>query len=420
MRKSLAPWISFALIAMLALGAASSFAREVTITYSHGLDATGVTKKLIAQFMAKYPEIKVNEIELPSSTDTQHDSYVTKFNAGDDSVDVMAVDIIWPPEFGAAQWVLPLNKYFSRQELDEFLPGPVNGTAYNGKQYAIPWYTDAGVLYYRKDILDEAGVQPPKTWDELVKLSQQLKGKGDTEYGFVFQGNQYEGLICDFLEYVWGNGGNVLDGKKVVLNSPQNVEALQFMVDLVNKYNIVPPGVTTYLEEDSRRVFTEGKSVFMRNWPYAWKLANQEGSKVKGKVGIVPMPIGPRGKEPGATLGGWNLAINKYSRNVDAAVKFVKFWTSYDAQKFAAIEGARLPTRKAVYKDPDVLKVNPHFASFYDVFVTAKPRPVSPFYPMLSDAMQIQIHRAITGKISPQKALDNAAKTIEAIVKMGK
>lgn len=192
------------------------------------------------------------------------------------------------------------------------------------------------------------------------------------------------------------------------------------MVDLVNKYNIVPPGVTTYLEEDSRQVFTEGKSVFMRNWPYVWKLANQEGSKVKDKVGIVPMPIGPRGKEPGATLGGWNMAINKYSRNVDAAVKFVKFWTSYEAQKLAAIEGGRLPSRKAVYKDPDVLKVNPHFADFYEVLVTAKPRPVSPFYPMISDAMQIQLHRAITGKLAPQKALDNAARTIEAIVKMGK
>lgn len=175
MQKSLALLISVTLVAVLALGAAGAFAKEVTITYSHGREATGVTKKLIAQFMARYPDIKVNEIELPSSTDTQHDSYLTKFNAGDDSVDVMAVDLIWPAEFGAAQWVLPLNKYFSKPELDEFLPGPVSGTSYNGKQYAIPWYTDAGVLYYRKDILEEAESsrrRPGMSWSSFPSSSK--------------------------------------------------------------------------------------------------------------------------------------------------------------------------------------------------------------------------------------------------------
>lgn len=399
-------------------GGNANSGKKIEIVFSHGKDATGVPTQLIEAFQKKNPNITVKELEQPAKTDAQHDDYVTKLSTGDTSIDIFAIDIIWPPEFGAADWTLPLDEYFTKEELDKFLPGPVQGNTYNGKLYGIPFYTDAGVLFYRKDILEEAGVQPPKTFDELMRLSKELQGKGGTEYGFVFQANQYEGLVCDALEYMWGNGGDVLNKKgKVIIDSKNNVEALQYMADLV-KADFVPKGVTTYVEEDARTMFTEGKVVFMRNWPYAWGKSQEEGSKVKDKVGIVPMPVGPSGTAPAATLGGWNLAVNKNvsDEKKDAAVKFVKFVTSPEGQKILAL-GGRQPILKETYKDQDVLAKNPHLDLLYNAFVNAKPRPVSPIYPQISDVMQIQIHKAITGEINPEEAVKTMQEELSELVK---
>ncbi len=229
-------------------------------------------------FEEKNPGTKINVMEQPSKSDAQHNDYVTKLSSKDTSIDVMNIDIIWPPEFGASQWLEPLNDYFTKEELDKFLPGPVQGNTYNGKLYGIPYYTDAGLLYYRKDILDEAGVKPPKTLDELNNLAKTLKGKGGTEFGMVYQANQYEGLVCNVLEYIWGNGGDVLGpDKTVVIDSPNNQEALKLFAGMTQS-DLVPKGITTYLEADSLAVFTEGKSVFFK------KLAIRLGSLTGGRL----------------------------------------------------------------------------------------------------------------------------------------
>jgi multiple sugar transport system substrate-binding protein len=393
--------------------------KKVEITFARGQDPTTGTKNMIKAFEDKNPNIKVNFLELPNKSDAVHNDFVTKFSTGDTSVDVFGMDIVWPSEFGAAKWVLPLNDYFTKDELDKLLPGPVQGNTYKGTLYGIPYYTDAGVLFYRKDILDQAGLKPPKTFDELKKQAAELKGKGGTEYGFVFQADQYEGLVCDALEYMMGNGGNVLDNDgKVIVDSPNNVEALKYFSDLVQS-DFVPKGVTTYKEEDARQVFTEGKSVFMRNWPYAWAGAQADGSKVKDKVGIAPMPVGPKGTEAAATLGGWNLAVNANvdKDKKDAAIKFIKFVISPEGQKILALDGGKLPVLKSAYEDKDILAKNPHFKDLYNVFISAKPRPVSPVYPQISDVMQIQIHKAITGKQSPEDAAKGMQQGIEDVLK---
>ncbi|MDF2962121.1 MAG: ABC-type sugar transport system, periplasmic component, partial [Paenibacillus sp.] len=318
---------------------------EITLNWSFGKDATGVSPKLAKLFEEKNPGIKINAMEQPAKSDAQHNDYVTKLSSKDTSIDVMNIDIIWPPEFGASQWLEPLNDYFTKEELDKFLPGPIQGNTYNGKLYGMPYYTDAGLLYYRKDILEEAGVKPPKTIEELHNIAKTLKGKGGTEHGMVYQANQYEGLVCNVLEYFWGNGGDVLGpDNKVVIDSPNNLEALKLFAGITQS-NAVPKGITTYLEADALAVFTEGKSVFMRHWPSAWSNAQGEGSKVKGKVGIIPMPMGPSGKNPAATLGGWNFGINVNisKERKEAAVKFVKFMTSEEAQIFSSVNGGRIP-----------------------------------------------------------------------------
>lgn len=382
----------------------NSFVRaEATINYFTGKDTTGTKTLMVEMFEREYPDINVELTELPANTDKQHDTYVTKFMSSDSSVDIIEMDIMWPPEFGAAGWLEPLDKYFTEEELNEFLPGSIRGNTYKGTLYGIPIYIDAGMLYYRKDIVKN----PPETWEQLYNQAQKYRGKKGTTMGFTFQAKQYEGLVCDFLEYVWSNGGRVLDEKgNVVINSPQNLQALKFFKKLIDS-EITPTGITTFIEESSRRPFTEGKAVFHRNWPYVWPIAqDKKQSKVAGKVGIVPMPKGPQGESGAASLGGWNLAISKFSNNKDAAAKFIKFYTSYNAQVEYSIDSGRAVGRKDVYKNQRVLKANPYLDSMYDVFLNAKPRPVSPYYPKISDVIQVEIHKVIEGIEKPSEALE--------------
>lgn len=385
---------------------------KTTITWAVFKDPTPATDKLIAKFKEKNPDIDVKMQVLPAGSDKIHTALVTALGAKDDSIDVVSLDIIWPAEFGAAKWVMPLNKYFTKEEQSKFLKGPLEGVTYKDNIYAVPWYTDAGLLFYRSDIVKE----PPKTWEELLKTAKEKKGQNGTDQGFVFQGKQFEGLVTNFTEFLWSNGGKVLDGDKVVVNSPEGVEALQFMVDLVRKEKVSPEGVTTYDTEDSRRPFTEGKAVLMRNWPYVWAKSTEPESKVSGKVGMTPMPKGPHGQSGAATLGGWNVAISQYSKNPDAAWKFIQFITSEEGQKINAIEGGRIPTLDGLFKDSEVLKKNPHFEKLYPVFLASKARPATPQYSAVSEKLQIHIHNALTGQETAQQALDSAAKEIQAVL----
>ncbi|AEE96382.1 ABC transporter substrate-binding protein [Mahella australiensis] len=385
----------------------SASEEAITVTYARGKDTTTANQKMLEAFEAKYPNIKINYQEMPPQSDQQHNAFVTALSAGDDSVDVYRLDIIWPAEFAAAGWVEPLDDYFTEEERAKFLQGPIQGCTYNGSIYAVPLYTDAGVLYYRKDLVST----PPETWDELYNIGKQLMDEGKVDYGFVFQANQYEGLVCNVLEYIHSNGGKVLDGSNVVLNSENSIEALNIFKKMLD---IAPEGVTTYIENDGGAMFQEGKAAFMRNWPNWWSNLNKDESAVKDKVGIAPIPKGPKGDATGkATLGGWNLSINKNSKNKDAAWKFIEFMTGEEGQKIQSVEGGYLPTRQSLYKDPDVIKANPHFESMYDVLVNALPRPVSPFYPKISESIQINTHKFLMGEIDAKTAVENMAKEIQ-------
>lgn len=386
----------------------------VTIAFAVGKDPTGYHQQLIKQFESVHPKIRVKLIEMPESATQQHNSYVTYLSSRDASIDVYSIDIIWPSEFGAAGWLLPLDDFFAEKELEDFLPGTVKGCTYEGKLFAVPWFTDAGILYFRKDLLEKENFAPPETWQEFVTQAKRLQEKYGV-YGFVCQAQQYEGLVCNFLEYVWANRGRVLDEEKtVVIDSPEATEALAFMRDLIHRYRVVPGGITTYKEEDSRQIFTEGRAAFMRNWPYAWTLAQSEerGSKVAGKVGIYPLPH-PLNGVRAACLGGWNLAVSRFSKHPFEAVEFMRFLTSYETQKVFAVRGGRLPTRKKLYSDEEVVKANPHYTDLYAAFINALPRPVTPYYSKLSDVLQIEVHQALIGTKTPHEALKTAKTRIE-------
>jgi multiple sugar transport system substrate-binding protein len=293
----------------------------------------------------------------------------------------------------------------------------MKAVAYKEKLYAIPWYIDAGILYYRKDLLRKYGFSPPGTWDELVRAAEYISTKEEGLYGFIWQGKQYEGLVCNVLEYIWSNGGEVLKDGRSILNSPKNVEALAFLRDLIEKYRATPPLVTTATEESTRSMFGNGKVLFMRNWPYAWNIFQREGSPVKGKVGVSPLPSFP-GNRSVSTLGGWQLGVNRFSRNAKAAEALIRFLTSGETEKRFALDFGYKPTRKFLYKDRELTEKQPFMAGLYDVFMNARPRPVSPYYMMMTQVLQPEFSAIISGIKTPEAGLKAAQRQIEHILGM--
>ena len=395
--------------------AASGGTTTIVFKHSKLFGNPGAFQKLLDQFEKENPGVHVKDETLPNSSDEQHQFYVINLQAHSSDFDVLALDVVWGAEFARAGWLKPIGPWFSAQEQGEFFHGPIEAVTYEGKIYAVPWFIDAGLLYYRQDLLHELKLAPPKTWEDLVSVARQVMKRQPDMYGFVWQGKQYQGLVCNALEYIWSNGGEVMRDGRVVIDSPENVQALTFMRDLIHKYGVSPELVTTLTEEPSRNLFGNGKSVFLRNWPYAWSLFQQSGSAVQGKVGISVLPHFP-GKESAATLGGWQLGINAYSEHPDAAERLVRFLTSYEAQKTFALAYGLNPTRKKVYDDQGLRAAQPFTAQLRDVFEHARPRPVTPYYVAMSQVMQAEFSAVLVNLKTPEEALKTIQTQMEQIL----
>jgi multiple sugar transport system substrate-binding protein len=404
-----------ALLALLCLAAGCSApsSQTVELTWAVGKDSTGTQRRLADAFMAQNPGWTVRLIEMPASATVQRDSYVTYFIARDPTIDVYSIDLTWTAEFAAAGWLRPLDAEFPPAAHAAFLPGPIEGCTYGGHVYAVPWFTDAGLLYYRRDLLARERLTPPRTWEELVRQAR-LLGTKYRMYGFVFQAEQYEGLVCNFLEYVWSAGGTVA-APAITLDTPAARRALQFMYEMIHGLRVAPPAVLTFKEEESRQAFTAGQSVFLRNWPYVWLAAQDPAnSTVAGRLGVMALP----GRVPGAgvsCLGGWNLAVSRFSRHPGPAWRLIAFMTDPAAQRQFATGAGRLPTRHTLYRDRAVAAALPYLAAVYPALRTARPRPVSPYYARISDVLQVELHRALTDRQSVAAALRAAQRKIEAL-----
>ncbi len=393
---------------------------EATVVFKHGKIAGDpkAFQELLDRFEQENPGIRIKDEVLPSSTDEQHQFFVVNLEAESKAFDVFSLDVIWVPEFARAGWLKDLGHLLAPGEQAAFFPGPIQAVTFNKRVHAIPWYIDAGVLYYRRDLLEKYNLPVPGTWPELVATAQQIIGKEKNLYGYLWQGKQYEGLVCNVLEFIWANGGMILSDNKPVVDTRQNAEALAFMRDLITRSGVTPPLVTTATEEPTRQLFGSGKAVFMRNWPYALTLLNSAGSPVRDRVGMAELPSFP-GHARASTLGGWQLGVNKNSAHPDAAEKLVLFLTSTAAQKTLSLSVGYNPTRKALYKDPDLLRVHPGLGSLYQVFMKARPRPVTPYYMMITGVLQPEFSAAITGIKQPGKALASAQKQITHILEAG-
>ncbi|MGP4040120.1 ABC transporter substrate-binding protein [Gracilibacillus sp. D59] len=385
---------------------------EVTIVYARGVDTTGAIDLVIEAFEEQNPNINVEFREMPADTGQSHDQYVTMFSSMSDEVDVFDADVIWPAEFAQANYALELDRFIERDgiDMDAYFPGTVAAANFNGKQWAMPKFTDAGMLYYRTDIVDKA----PETWDELIAQASELQGEEGTKFGYLMQAAQYEGLVCNFIEFIASYGGQVIDeDNNVVVNSPETVKGLEKLAEVVNS-DFVPDNILNFMETETENAWIAGESVFARNWPYLQASSqDEERSSVVDNVDIAPLPAGDAGHA--ATLGGWMGMINRYSKHPEEAWEFLKFMTGEEGQKIIAVNGGRAPTIEALYDDPEVQEAGPLFSNpeFVSVLKSAVPRPVSPIYPEISDIMQIEISKVLTGDQSAETAAENMQIKIE-------
>lgn len=395
--------------------AAVSQAGAVTLTFACDSVGQGFDEcKKGADAWAKRTGNTVRLIQVPKETDQRLALYQQQLGARSADVDVYMIDVVWPGLIG--QHLLDMKKYIPAADIARHFPAIVQNNTINGKLVGMPFFTDAGVLYYRTDLLKKYGyTKPPKTWNELATMAQKIQaGERKTNprfVGFVFQGKNYEGLTCDALEWISSfGGGTIVDSSgKVTVNNAKAVQALQAIQGLVG--TVAPQAVTTYGEEEARNVWQAGNAAFMRNWPYAYAAGQEQGSAVRGKIGVAALPAGPGGK-PAATLGGWQLAVNAYSKNPKEAASLVQYLTGVQEQKRRAVEASYNPTIATLYKDKDVLKAVPFFGSLYDVFTNAVARPATVTgskYNQVSDAFSTAVYNVLTKKSAPGPAM----KTLE-------
>lgn len=411
------------LILMLAAAALAAAQAQTVVTVAAG--AVGqeleLTRAAAARYMALHPDVTVNVLETPDLTDNRQALYLQMFEAQSSDVDVFQIDVIWPGDM--AEHFVDLYEYGAKDVADEHFPAIIENNTVDGRLVGIPWFTDAGLLYYRTDLLEKYGFDgPPATWDELTSMAQTIqdgeRAAGNQDFwGFVFQGNSYEGLTCDALEWVssYGGGSIVSPDGTITINNAKAAAALDKAASWVG--SIAPNGVTSFDEESARNMFQAGNAAFMRNWPYAYSLGNASDSVIAGKFDVSPLPAGPDGS-PAATLGGWQLAVSKYSKNPAVAADVALFLASYDEQKIRAVEGSYNPTIKALYQDEDVLAAVPFFGSLYDVFINAVARPstaTAPDYAAVSRAFYTGVHSVMTGQATGAEAVAEIEADIEDV-----
>ena len=371
-------------------------------------------------------KVKASLSVMPSNSSTNFDKLTTEFQAGGGDIDVIGGDVIWAIQFAAQGWILDLSDDFPESEQKKFIPAPMSAMTYEGGVYGIPYFTDAGMLYYRKDLLEQAGFTgPPETWDELKEMALKTAQDTGTKNGFVFQGSNYEGGVCNGCEYIWTHGGEVLSNVtsgEVVIDSPEGLAAMETYRSMVAD-GVAPEAVANYDETTSEPVFGEGNAVFLRDWPGIYAFLGMHAkdagyTTVKPeKVGIAPIPVAEPGMQSYSTLGGWNQFVNAQSDLQEEAVSFAQFMTETEQEKLLATDGGLRPTRKALYEDPNVLEAIPGLELQKDIILNnSKSRPVTEFYGDMSLELAEQFNNVLTGDTSPQEAVETLQKELTSIM----
>jgi multiple sugar transport system substrate-binding protein len=408
------------------------------IVFSFGPDDSGTLQELVDRFNQEHEgDIEVEYREMSRLTNEYFDELVSDFGAGaSPPIDVIGGDVIWTAEFQTNGWLQDVTRRmytdYEPRVPDAFLQAPITSVSFENKFWGVPWFTDAGLLYYRQDLLEESGFDgPPETWDELVEMANQVMDEAGTQYGFVFQGDNYEGGVVNGLEFIWNAGGNVLTGNitvsdpdrifnispnQVLINNDEAIRGLEIERGLVED-GIAPEDVAGFREDESLDAFNAGDAVFLRGWPYMYQIFGQEGQIDQDQVGIAQLPVAETGLQSYSCLGGWNMYINRDSENVDAAWTFIKFVTAPDQQKFRAIEGSFLPTLRDLYNDQEILDAVPVIERGGEfVQDNSRSRPATPFYSQISRRLASAFNANLRGEVSPEETVQSLQNELQTII----
>lgn len=409
---------------MLSAGGA---AQAATISISCG--AVGAELEFCrtgAQAWAKQSGHEVEIVATPNSATERLALYQQLLAAGSGDIDVFQIDVVWPGML--ATHFMDLSGEFSADEVSAHFPSIVENNTVDGKLVAMPWFTDAGLLYYRKDLLEKHGAAPPRTWEELFAAAKMIQEAeradgNDKMWGYVYQAKAYEGLTCNALEWVdsFGGGQIVDDDGTITIANDRAAAALEFAASTVG--TISPKGVLNYQEEEARGVWQAGNAVFMRNWPYAWGLGQAPDSPIQDKIGVTALPAGGEAGKSTGTLGGWQLAVSNYSGHPKEAVDLVRYLTSSTEQKRRAIEGAYNPTIPALYQDTDVLEAAPFMGDLYETFTHAVARPsrvTGAKYNQVSAEFFNATHQVLSGQATAADALSTLAEKLDRLSRGGR
>jgi len=398
-------------------------------TISISCSAVGLDLELCQEATNAWAEQTGNQVEVvstPNSATERLALYQQILAANSAEVDVFEIDVIWPGLL--ANHFVDLTEYMDQETIEQHFDAIVDNNTVDRRLVAMPWFTDGGILYYRADLLEKYGKEPPVTWQELTDTANEIQdaeraeGNGRMQ-GFVFQAKAYEGLTCNGLEWIDSfGGGTIVDAEgAITVNNEQAAQALELAASWIG--TIAPEGVLNYAEEESRGVFQSGNAVFMRNWPYAWALGNAEDSPIKGKIGVTQLPKGGEdGKHTGA-LGGWQLAVSKYSQNPEIAADLVRHLTSAEEQKRRAIKAAKNPTIEALYQDPEVLEAVPFFGGLYETFTNAVARPsriTGDRYNQVSAEFFNAVHAVLSGRSDAGSSLAALEQSLDRISRGGR
>ncbi|WP_171041399.1 ABC transporter substrate-binding protein [Sinomonas susongensis] len=389
----------------------SSSGQQVTINwYVQPLNSTSIWQDLVAAFNKSHPNIKVNLTVGPTNVDTVRGTLSTELGSGSATPDVYEGDVTWPAQFAKAGLALDLTKEFPASFWNRFSPGAVKLAQYNGESYSVPSWTEAAFMYYRKDLLEQAGLPVPTTWEELVADAKKIQATGAVKDGYTWQGAGYEGLTCVYSELVADAGGSIVSGDytKATLNTAAGTKALDFLKGTIAS-GVSPNATPTFQEPQSLNDFTAGNALFMRNWSYAWAITQDPSqSKVVGKVGMAPLPTFAGQPEPGAsTNGGGGMFINPHSKYVKQDVEFLTWLTDTDAQSMFASVGKVLPANVQAQTPQAQQEVGPVGQVLAKLKIVGRPVG-TPAYSQVSRAVFQNVNSALSGNASESQALSAA------------
>ena len=429
-----------AMLGSAACGGGGGDGGNIIFTYgATGTEDLRTVEELVNRFNENNEQGIQVEFERRSEiTDEYFRSLVSDFEAGaEPPVDVIAGDVIWSAEFARNNWIEDLSgRMYSDgwlQVPDAFLRAPLSTVSYQNQLWGVPWFTDVGVLYYRQDLLEEAGLgDAPATWSGLKDIANQVKEQAGTQFGYVFQGGDYEGGVVNGLEYVWNAGGQVLSGNIstsapgtpvvldpnfVAIDTESSIQGLSTERSMVAD-NVAPQEVADFTETDSNDAFRAGNAVFQRGWPFMYATFGTDDSQIsQDQVGVASLPADEEGQTSWSCLGGWNMYMSSSSQNKDAAWEFIKFMTAPEQQRFRALEGSFLPTLNSLYEDQEILNQVPVVDLVRDtVRDNARSRPVTPYYSIISSRLASGFHSSLTGQTNPQQVAQNLQRELTNII----